>query len=257
MSTDPAGGGDEALADFVAQRGAELVESARAARDRAVAEGTLVWDPFDPAWVQDPYAVYAKLRAENPVHRNALGFWVFTRHADCLAMLRDRRAQQRRAQHRHRHVPRAARRRPALAAGERRRTGGDGALPLPRPSRPHPLTRPRPESVHASRRGRPAGAHRGDLRRAARRCARARRGRPRRRLRLSAAGTDHRGHDGCPRRRPRAVPGRGHTRWHAASTPTSCSRPTPCSSAWGPSSPSCSTSPTCWRNVGVIQVTTC
>ena len=30
--------------------------------------------------------------AANPVHRNALGFWVFTRHADCLAILRDRRS---------------------------------------------------------------------------------------------------------------------------------------------------------------------
>jgi hypothetical protein len=42
--------------------------------------------------VKDPYAVYAQLRRDNPVHRNALGFWVFTRHADCLALLRDRRS---------------------------------------------------------------------------------------------------------------------------------------------------------------------
>jgi cytochrome P450 len=85
-------GGDVDLAEFVAQRSEEITTSARAARDRALAEGTLVWDPFDPAWVRDPYAVYAELRARNPVHRNALGFWVFTRHADCLAMLRDRRS---------------------------------------------------------------------------------------------------------------------------------------------------------------------
>ncbi len=51
-----------------------------------------MWDPYDPAWVEDPYAVYAELRQRNPVHRNALGFWVFTRHTDCLALLRDRRS---------------------------------------------------------------------------------------------------------------------------------------------------------------------
>jgi cytochrome P450 len=61
-------------------------------RDRAAAAGTLVWDPYDPAWVEDPYAVYAELRRSNPVHRSALGFWVFTRHADCLAILRDKRS---------------------------------------------------------------------------------------------------------------------------------------------------------------------
>jgi cytochrome P450 len=83
---------DPGLAEFVAQRTAEFSEAARAARDEAVAAGTLVWDPYDPAWVSDPYAVYAELRRSNPVHRNALGFWVFTRHADCLAVLRDRRS---------------------------------------------------------------------------------------------------------------------------------------------------------------------
>jgi cytochrome P450 len=36
--------------------------------------------------------VYAELRRSNPVHRSPLGFWVFTRHADCLAVLRDKRS---------------------------------------------------------------------------------------------------------------------------------------------------------------------
>jgi cytochrome P450 len=80
------------LADMVAQRSATLTQSARVARDEAAATGTLVWDPFDPAWARDPYPVYAALREENPVHRSPLGFWVLTRHADCLAVLRDRRA---------------------------------------------------------------------------------------------------------------------------------------------------------------------
>jgi len=90
--SEPVGGPDPKIAEFVAQRTAEYSEAARAVRDRAAAAGTLVWDPYDPAWVEDPYSVYAELRRSNPVHRNALGFWVFTRHADCLAILRDRRS---------------------------------------------------------------------------------------------------------------------------------------------------------------------
>lgn len=80
------------LAERVADRDAQIKAMARAARDRAAASGTLVWDPFDPAWRRDPYAVYGELRQRNPVHRSPLGFWVFTRHEDCLAVLRDRRS---------------------------------------------------------------------------------------------------------------------------------------------------------------------
>ncbi len=80
------------LARLVAERDAEIKREARAARDRAEASGSLVWDPFDPAWRSDPFSVYAELRARNPVHRSPLGFWVFTRHTDCLAVLRDRRS---------------------------------------------------------------------------------------------------------------------------------------------------------------------
>jgi cytochrome P450 len=80
------------LAERALEQNSRISQLARSARDQAAASGTLVWDPFDPAWVEEPYGVYAKLREESPVHRSPLGFWVFTRHADCLAMLRDRRA---------------------------------------------------------------------------------------------------------------------------------------------------------------------
>jgi cytochrome P450 len=80
------------LRHLVAEHNVSVTEMARAARDQAEASGTLVWDPFDPAWARDPYPVYAALRQSNPVHRSPLGFWVLTRHADCLAVLRDRRA---------------------------------------------------------------------------------------------------------------------------------------------------------------------
>ncbi len=83
---------EETLIQAVAARSATVSAAARAVRDEAAAAGELVWDPFDPAWVRDPYPMYRRLREENPVHRSPLGFWVFTRHADCLAVLRDRRS---------------------------------------------------------------------------------------------------------------------------------------------------------------------
>ena len=46
--------------------------------------------PPDPRSPSDLLA--ADLRQRGPIHRNELGFWVVSRHADCLAMLRDRRA---------------------------------------------------------------------------------------------------------------------------------------------------------------------
>ena len=51
-----------------------------------------VFDPFDPSWSSDPFPLYAQLREHAPVHRNDMGFWVVARHADCLTVLRDRRA---------------------------------------------------------------------------------------------------------------------------------------------------------------------
>ncbi len=49
-----------------------------------------VFNPFVPSFKRDPYRALARLRAEQPVHRSeALQAWVLTRHADCLAVLRD------------------------------------------------------------------------------------------------------------------------------------------------------------------------
>ncbi len=52
---------------------------------------TLAFNPFLPEVHEDPYPLYQRLRAEDPVHRSVLGFWVLTRHADVLAVLRDPR----------------------------------------------------------------------------------------------------------------------------------------------------------------------
>ncbi len=99
---------DEATVDAArqyAERTSQANVAIRAVRDEAAATGALVWDPFDPLWRSDPAAVYRTLRASNPVHRSPLGFWVLTRHADCLAMLRDKRASSRRPKHRSRQHP--------------------------------------------------------------------------------------------------------------------------------------------------------
>jgi cytochrome P450 len=49
------------------------------------------FNPMDPDFVADPYPMYHRLRAEDPVHRSPLGFWVLTRYTDVIAMLRDPR----------------------------------------------------------------------------------------------------------------------------------------------------------------------
>ena len=50
------------------------------------------FDPSDPRWVIDPMPLFDELREEAPVHLTPDGYWVLSRHADCLAVLRDRRA---------------------------------------------------------------------------------------------------------------------------------------------------------------------
>jgi cytochrome P450 len=50
------------------------------------------YDPTDRRWSSDPWPLYAELRRTDPVQWSERGFWVLARHADCLAVLRDRRA---------------------------------------------------------------------------------------------------------------------------------------------------------------------
>ncbi len=48
-----------------------------------VERGPIVFDPFDYGFQEDPYPVYARCRAEEPLHHNPThDFWVLTRHAD-------------------------------------------------------------------------------------------------------------------------------------------------------------------------------
>ncbi len=46
---------------------------------------------LDPDFLADPYPAYHRLRAEDPVHRHPLGFYVLTRYDDVAAFLRDPR----------------------------------------------------------------------------------------------------------------------------------------------------------------------
>jgi len=48
-------------------------------------------DLSSPDFLRDPYPIYAKLRAADPVHRLPLGFLVLSRHQDITAVLRDKR----------------------------------------------------------------------------------------------------------------------------------------------------------------------
>ena len=50
------------------------------------------FDPADQRWIVDPMPLFDELREEAPAHLTPDGYWVFSRHADCLAVLRDRRA---------------------------------------------------------------------------------------------------------------------------------------------------------------------
>jgi cytochrome P450 len=49
------------------------------------------FDPLSPEFIRDPYPHYHHLRANDPVHRSALGFFVASRHADVSLVLRDKR----------------------------------------------------------------------------------------------------------------------------------------------------------------------
>src|SRR4051812_49893269 len=48
------------------------------------------FDPFDPAFLADPYPWFARFRAERPVfYSPALDYWVLARYADVPAAFRD------------------------------------------------------------------------------------------------------------------------------------------------------------------------
>ncbi|AXK89342.1 hypothetical protein SAMN05421776_101776 [Nocardia farcinica] len=56
----------------------------------AASSEPVIFDPYDYAFHEDPYPVYARLRAEAPLYHNPeLDFWALSRHADVTAAFRD------------------------------------------------------------------------------------------------------------------------------------------------------------------------
>jgi cytochrome P450 len=67
----------------------EEVTSPYERRVTATAYGGRTFNPLEAGFTSDPYAQYARLRAEDPVHQSALGFWVLSRYDDVNRLLRD------------------------------------------------------------------------------------------------------------------------------------------------------------------------
>jgi cytochrome P450 len=49
------------------------------------------FNPMDPAFIADPYPLYKGLRAQAPVYKHALGFYLVTRYDDVAVVLKDPR----------------------------------------------------------------------------------------------------------------------------------------------------------------------
>ena len=49
------------------------------------------FNPLAPDAIEDPYPLYHRLRAEDPVHQTPAGFWVLSRYDDVALVLRDAR----------------------------------------------------------------------------------------------------------------------------------------------------------------------
>jgi len=54
-----------------------------------MAETEVVYNPFEPGFVEDPYSRYAAMRAGDPVHHSQLEFWALFAYEDILRFLRD------------------------------------------------------------------------------------------------------------------------------------------------------------------------
>jgi cytochrome P450 len=50
---------------------------------------TVLYNPFEPGFTDDPYPHYRELREAEPVHETPLGFWLLFRYDDVLRFLRD------------------------------------------------------------------------------------------------------------------------------------------------------------------------
>src|SRR5262249_11226718 len=59
--------------------------------ERTMCATEILFDPFLPEIIADPYPSYHRLRAAGPVHLSPLGLWLLSRYDDCVMVLRDQR----------------------------------------------------------------------------------------------------------------------------------------------------------------------
>ncbi len=53
--------------------------------------GALIFNPWSPEFIANPYPFYQQLRTSDPMHLMPLGFYIASRHADVTTILRDKR----------------------------------------------------------------------------------------------------------------------------------------------------------------------
>jgi cytochrome P450 len=51
-------------------------------------EQRLLFNPFEPGFIENPYPAYQRLRDTSPVHESSFGVWILSRYADVAALLR-------------------------------------------------------------------------------------------------------------------------------------------------------------------------
>ena len=54
-----------------------------------MATAEVVYNPFEPGFIEDPYSRYAAMRGADPVHHSPLEFWGIFRYEDVVRFLRD------------------------------------------------------------------------------------------------------------------------------------------------------------------------
>jgi len=54
-----------------------------------MSDTSVVYNPFEPGFAEDPYPRYRAMREGDPVHHNPLGFWMLFGYDDVLRFLRD------------------------------------------------------------------------------------------------------------------------------------------------------------------------
>ena len=54
-----------------------------------MSEPTIMFNPFEPGYVENPYPQFTALRDQDPVHQTPFGTYYVTRHADVVQLLRD------------------------------------------------------------------------------------------------------------------------------------------------------------------------